>query len=154
MTPAISSTDPAESIRDVMAIESTGQFRGLYHVLGGVISPVDGIGPETLNIDALIQRASDGEIKELIMGLNPTDDSDNLVVVRRALFLRDILTNKAAHLVDSTGLAAIDAGSLTGHAQHIWNKERTNLTKLFLDMRAAKDIQSLRTEFKPFSEEI
>ena len=55
-----------EGIRDVMAIEETGQFRGLYHILGGVISPIEGIGPAVLNIDSLMDRVAQGEIKEII----------------------------------------------------------------------------------------
>ena len=55
-----------EDIRDVMAIENTGQFNGLYHVLGGKISPVDGIGPNQLNIDSLIDRVESEEINEII----------------------------------------------------------------------------------------
>ena len=52
-----------ETIRDVIAIENTNVYRGAYHVLGGIISPIDGIGPEKLNISSLIQRAEDGEVK-------------------------------------------------------------------------------------------
>lgn len=65
-----------EDIRDVMAIENTGQFRGLYHVLGGIISPMDGIGPNDLNIDSLIRRAETESIAELIMALPATSEGD------------------------------------------------------------------------------
>ncbi len=65
-----------EDIRDVIAIENTSQFTGLYHVLGGVISPIDGIGPQDLNIDPLIERLSEGEIKEVIMALGSTMEGD------------------------------------------------------------------------------
>ena len=68
-----------ESIRDVMAIEETGQFRGLYHVLGGVISPIEGIGPSELNIDSLMDRASQGEIKEIIMAVSPNVEGDTTI---------------------------------------------------------------------------
>ncbi len=63
---------------DVIAIENTGQYRGLYHVLGGVISPIEGIGPEELNIDTLINRIKDSEpkIEEVILALNPTMEGD------------------------------------------------------------------------------
>ena len=54
-----------ENIRDVMAVEATQQYRGLYHVLGGVISPMDGVGPSDLQIESLVQRVSEGGIKEL-----------------------------------------------------------------------------------------
>ncbi|MEM1326921.1 MAG: recombination mediator RecR [Bacteroidota bacterium] len=65
-----------ESIRDVLAIESTGQYRGLYHVLGGVISPIEGIGPNELAIDSLIGRAADEEVKEIILAISPTIEGD------------------------------------------------------------------------------
>ncbi len=63
---------------DVIAIENTAQYRGLYHVLGGVISPIEGIGPEELNIDTLIKRIKDSEpkIEEVILALNPTMEGD------------------------------------------------------------------------------
>src|SRR4249920_618875 len=61
-----------ENIRDVIAIESTQQFNGTYHVLGGIISPLDGIGPEQLNIESLISRVHKENIQELIFALNPT----------------------------------------------------------------------------------
>lgn len=65
-----------EDIRDVMAIESTQQYRGVYHVLGGIISPLDGIGPADLNIESLVKRMSGGEIKEVIMALSTTMEGD------------------------------------------------------------------------------
>jgi recombination protein RecR len=67
-----------EGIRDVMAIENTNQYNGLYHVLGGVISPIDGVGPSSLNIDTLLARL-DGEVNELIMALNPTIEGDTTI---------------------------------------------------------------------------
>ncbi len=68
-----------ESIRDVIALESTQQFNGTYHVLGGVISPLDGIGPSQLNIDTLIQRTEKDEIKEVIFALSPTIQGDTTI---------------------------------------------------------------------------
>lgn len=65
-----------EDIRDVMAIENTGQFRGLYHVLGGKISPVDGIGPSQLNITTLVEKVKSGNVDELIFALSPTMEGD------------------------------------------------------------------------------
>lgn len=65
-----------ESIRDVMAIEATQQYSGLYHVLGGLISPLDGVGPETLNIQSLIHRVESEETEELIMAISPTIEGD------------------------------------------------------------------------------
>ena len=68
-----------ENIRDVLAIESTETFQGKYHVLGGVISPIDGVGPDDLNIDSLKQRIAKGEVKEMIMALSATIDGDTTV---------------------------------------------------------------------------
>lgn len=65
-----------EDIRDVMAIENTGQFNGVYHILGGIISPMDGIGPNDLNIESLINRVMETEIKEVIMALSTTIEGD------------------------------------------------------------------------------
>ena len=65
-----------EDIRDVMAIENTGQFSGVYHVLGGIISPMDGIGPQDLHIDALIRRVATGEVGVLILALPTTIEGD------------------------------------------------------------------------------
>jgi len=68
-----------ENIRDVIAIESTQQFNGIYHVLGGVISPLDGIGPEQLTIDALVERITKEEIEEIIFALSPTIQGDTTI---------------------------------------------------------------------------
>ena len=65
-----------EDIRDVMAIENTGQFSGVYHVLGGIISPMDGIGPQDLHIDALISRVAAGNVGEIILALPTTIEGD------------------------------------------------------------------------------
>lgn len=65
-----------EDIRDVMAIENTGQYRGLYHVLGGKISPMEGVGPQDLTISSLITKAKEGIIKELIFALSSTMEGD------------------------------------------------------------------------------
>ncbi|MEY3367033.1 MAG: hypothetical protein RI973_188 [Bacteroidota bacterium] len=65
-----------ESIRDVMAIEDTGQYRGLYHVLGGLINPLEGTGPGELNIDSLLYRVDQGEIREIILAISPTIEGD------------------------------------------------------------------------------
>lgn len=68
-----------ESIRDVMAIEDTGQFRGMYHVLGGIISPIEGVGPQDLHIDSLLARAQQGEMKEVIMAISPTIEGETTI---------------------------------------------------------------------------
>ena len=65
-----------EDIRDVMAIESTGTFRGLYHVLGGKISPMDGVGPQDLNIETLVSKVKEGDVEELIFALSSTMEGD------------------------------------------------------------------------------
>lgn len=68
-----------ERIRDVMAIEDTQQFRGLYHVLGGVISPLEGVRPADLNIESLRERVASGEIRELIMAISPTIEGETTI---------------------------------------------------------------------------
>ena len=68
-----------ESIRDVIAIESTQQYNGLYHVLGGVISPLDGIGPDQLQVDSLIKRVDDENTEELIFALSPNIQGDTTI---------------------------------------------------------------------------
>ena len=68
-----------ENIRDVIAIESTQQFNGLYHVLGGVISPLDGIGPDQLNIEPLVKRVNEEQTQEIIFALNPNIQGDTTV---------------------------------------------------------------------------
>lgn len=65
-----------EDIRDVMAIENTGQYKGVYHILGGIISPMDGIGPNELHIDSLVNRVSQGNTQEVIMALSTTIEGD------------------------------------------------------------------------------
>lgn len=74
-----------ENVQDVMAIENTMQYKGLYHVLGGVISPMNGIGPSDLQIDGLVERVKAGEIKEVILALSPTMEGDttNFFISRR-----------------------------------------------------------------------
>jgi recombination protein RecR len=74
-----------EDIRDVMAIENTSQYRGVYHVLGGIISPMDGIGPGDLNIETLVAKASKGEVREVIMALSTTMEGDttNFYIYKR-----------------------------------------------------------------------
>ena len=74
-----------ENIQDVMAVENTQQFAGRYHVLGGVISPMDGIGPGDLEIDSLVERVSQGGIREVILALSPTMEGDttNFYIYRK-----------------------------------------------------------------------
>jgi recombination protein RecR len=68
-----------ENIRDVIAIESTQQFNGTYHVLGGIISPLDGVGPDQLNIETLVQRITKEQTEELIFALNPNIQGDTTI---------------------------------------------------------------------------
>jgi recombination protein RecR len=68
-----------ENIRDVIAIESTQQYNGLYHILGGIISPLDGIGPDQLNIESLVQRIHKEKTEELIFALNPNIQGDTTI---------------------------------------------------------------------------
>src|SRR5690349_18425099 len=68
-----------ENIRDVIALESTQQFSGTYHVLGGVISPLDGIGPDQLNLETLLHRVEKEKTEELIFALNPTIQGDTTI---------------------------------------------------------------------------
>jgi recombination protein RecR len=74
-----------ENIRDVMSVESTSQFHGLYHVLGGIISPMDGIGPANLEIESLINRVQDGNVEEVILALSTTMEGDttNFYIYRK-----------------------------------------------------------------------
>lgn len=65
-----------ENIQDVMAIENTSQYRGVYHVLGGVISPMDGVGPSDLQIESLVNRVKEGGISEIVLALSPTMEGD------------------------------------------------------------------------------
>ncbi|MBQ2126969.1 MAG: recombination protein RecR [Bacteroidaceae bacterium] len=74
-----------ENIQDVMAVENTMQFRGVYHVLGGVISPMDGVSPGDLHINSLIERVATGEVKEIILALSSTMEGDttNFYIYRK-----------------------------------------------------------------------
>ena len=76
-----------ENIQDVMAVENTMQFRGVYHVLGGVISPMDGVSPSDLQIESLIARVSSGEVKEIILALSSTMEGDttNFYIYRKLM---------------------------------------------------------------------
>ena len=74
-----------ENIRDVMAVENTQQYNGLYHVLGGIISPMDGVGPSDIEIDSLVERVAAGGVKEVILALSSTMEGDttNLYISRK-----------------------------------------------------------------------
>ncbi len=68
-----------ETVRDLMAIEDTSQYRGLYPLLGGTNSPIEGIGPSDLNIDSLVQRAQTGDLREIIMAISPTIEGETTI---------------------------------------------------------------------------
>ena len=74
-----------ENVQDVMAVENTQQYSGLYHVLGGVISPMDGVGPADLEIDSLVKRVEEGDVKEVILALSSTMEGDttNFYIFRK-----------------------------------------------------------------------
>lgn len=86
-----------EDIRDVMAIENTGQFRGIYHVLGGKISPIDGVGPSQLKITSLVEKVKSGTLKEIIFALSSTMEGDttNFYIYKQIKDF-DILTSTIA----------------------------------------------------------
>jgi recombination protein RecR len=86
-----------EDIRDVMAIESTSSFKGLYHVLGGKISPMDGIGPDDLNITSLVDKIKSGAVKELIFALSSTMEGDTTnFYIYKLINKFDVLTSTIA----------------------------------------------------------
>lgn len=74
-----------ENVKDVMMVENTAQFRGLYHVLGGIISPIDGIGPADLEIESLVKRVAEGEVREVVLALSTTMEGDttNFFIYRK-----------------------------------------------------------------------
>lgn len=87
-----------ENVRDVMSFENTGQYSGLYHVLGGVISPMDGIGPDVLQIDSLVDRVAAGGINEVILALGATMEGDttNFYIYRRLAQFPDLRITQLA----------------------------------------------------------
>ena len=82
-----------ESERDVMAIEDTGQYHGLYHVLGGIISPIDGVGPQDLHIESLLDRIEKQGISELIMAISPTIEGETTI-----FYLTKLLKNNPVRI--------------------------------------------------------
>lgn len=87
-----------ESVKDVMVFETTGQFNGLYHVLGGLISPMDGIGPEMLEIDSLVSRVATGQVKEVILALSATMEGDttNFYIYRKLAAIENVKITQLA----------------------------------------------------------
>jgi recombination protein RecR len=101
-----------EQPRDVTSLEASGVFRGLYHVLGGRISPLDGIGPENLTIDALVRRVRNDGVTEIVMATNPTLEGDGT-----ALFISNLLEN------DSVEITRLARGIASGSVLEFANKE-------------------------------
>ena len=109
-----------EDVQDVMAIENTMQYRGLYHVLGGVISPMDGIGPSDLQIDSLVERVKKGGVEEVILALSPTMEGDttNYFIYRKledldvkvTVIARGIAQNDELQYTDEVTLGRALAG--------------------------------------------
>lgn len=104
-----------ESVQDVMAIEQTQQYNGVYHVLGGIISPMDGIGPQDLEIESLVARVRAGGVKEVILALSPTMEGDttsfyifrkiaDLTEVAITTLARGVAQNDQLHYTDELTL--------------------------------------------------
>lgn len=111
-----------ENVQDVMAIENTMQYRGLYHVLGGVISPIDGIGPGDLQIESLVERVKQGGVEEVILALSPTMEGDttNYYIYRKledtgvkvTVIARGIAQNDELQYTDEVTLGRALAGRI------------------------------------------
>ena len=111
-----------ENIQDVMAIENTMQYRGLYHVLGGVISPMDGIGPSDLQIESLVDRVRQGGVAEVILALSPTMEGDttNYYIFRKleetgvrvTVIARGVAQNDELQYTDEVTLGRALAGRI------------------------------------------
>ena len=109
-----------EDVRDVMAIENTGGYSGVYHVLGGLISPMDGIGPSDLTIDALIDKMKTGEVKEVVFALNTTmaGDTTNFYLYRKIKDFGASLTTIARGIAVGDELEFADEVTLGRSIQH------------------------------------
>ena len=101
-----------EQPRDVVALEATGVFRGLYHVLGGRLSPLEGVGPEDLTLNALVRRIRHEGVQELVMATNPTLEGDGT-----ALFISNLLAE------DNVRITRLARGIATGSVLEFANKE-------------------------------
>jgi len=103
-----------ESIRDVISIEDTMQYQGVYHVLGGIISPMDGIGPADLTIESLVQKVSDGNVTEIILALSATMEGDttNFYIYRKVAQFNVIVSTLARGLAVGDELEYADQVTL------------------------------------------
>lgn len=101
-----------EDVRDVMAIENTGQYRGIYHVLGGKISPMDGVGPSQLKINSLVEKVNSGKVEELIFALSSTMEGDttNFYIYKQI---------KDSNIVTSTIARGISVGDELEYADEV-----------------------------------
>ena len=101
-----------EDVRDVMAIENTGQYRGIYHVLGGKISPMDGMGPSQLNINSLVEKVNSGMVQELIFALSSTMEGDttNFYIYKQI---------KNSNIITSTIARGISVGDELEYADEV-----------------------------------
>ena len=108
-----------ENIQDVMAIENTQQYRGLYHVLGGIISPMEGVGPADLEIQSLVERVGQGGVKEVILALSSTMEGD----ATGFYIYRKLQDTGVRVTVIARGVAQNDAGQVTRAVSEYLNKQ-------------------------------
>ena len=103
-----------ENVQDVMSIENTGQYNGLYHILGGIISPMDGVGPADIEIDSLVERVKNDEIQEVILALPTTMEGDttNFYIYRR---LQNLTMGDNASSPDRLKISQIARGIAIGN---------------------------------------
>ena len=108
-----------EDIRDVMAIESTATYKGIYHVLGGLISPMDGIGPQDLNIEILIEKVAQGGINEIIFALSPTMEGDttNFYLYKKLITFSPFITTLSRGVTVGSELQYADELTLSRSLQ-------------------------------------
>jgi recombination protein RecR len=106
-----------ENVQDVMSIENTGQYHGLYHVLGGVISPMDGVGPSDLEIDSLVARIEPEQIREVILALPTTMEGDttNFYIYRRLQNLLSMPSSSTDLSPNSLKISQIARGVAIGN---------------------------------------
>lgn len=116
-----------EDIRDVLAIEATETYKGVYHVLGGIISPMDGVGPSDLNISSLIERVSTGEVKEVIFALSATMEGDttNFYIYRKLKDTEVIISSLSRGVAVGSELQYADEVTL---GRSIANRQPFNLS--------------------------
>ena len=103
-----------EEVGDLIPIERTNEFRGRYHVLGGALSPIDGVDPEDLRIEELVQRVDDGIVKEILIATNPTTAGEST-----ALYIADLLHEQAADVVVTRLASGLPVGSDIEYADEV-----------------------------------